>query len=253
MERGLKTPEVDDEHDTDKIEKSETETLEKFDNLVTELKSNIRNKLNGETAENVAEKYKDVKKFIDDFSKKSTAIIEEFKSDTSDFAELNDMEIASKNLQSSRAYLQWMNDRAAELASSQPAENIVQAEKAIKLAQQALHLDPKLTETSTLSGSLKPEKTTLPSTKGSLTPARGFQRLINADKLRGRSETPQGNRKRTPETEKRPSSVSPFSKGGNGSKRKTKKRAHNFKKRWPTRSSRKPNGKGRRTRSRPRN
>ena len=41
--------------------------------------------------------------------------------------------------------------------------------------------------------------------------------------------------------------------GGNGSKRKTKKRKHNLKKPWPTRSSRKPNGKGRKTRSRPRN
>jgi hypothetical protein len=43
------------------------------------------------------------------------------------------------------------------------------------------------------------------------------------------------------------------SKGGNGSKRKTKKRKHNLKKPWPTRSSRKRNGKGRRTRSHPRN
>lgn len=43
------------------------------------------------------------------------------------------------------------------------------------------------------------------------------------------------------------------SEGGNGSKRKTKKRKHNLKKPWPTRSSRKPNGKGRKTRSRPRN
>jgi hypothetical protein len=41
--------------------------------------------------------------------------------------------------------------------------------------------------------------------------------------------------------------------GGNGSKRKTKKRKHNLKKPWPTRNSRKRNGKGRRTRSHPRN
>jgi predicted phage gp36 major capsid-like protein len=42
-------------------------------------------------------------------------------------------------------------------------------------------------------------------------------------------------------------------RGGNGSKRKTKKRKHNLKKPWPTRSSRKRNGKGRKTRSHPRN
>ena len=43
------------------------------------------------------------------------------------------------------------------------------------------------------------------------------------------------------------------SEGGNGSNSHTKKRKNNFKKPWPTRSSRKPNGKGRKTRSRPRN
>lgn len=50
--------------------------------------------------------------------------------------------------------------------------------------------------------------------------------------------------------------VAPMEKriGGNGSKSfATKKQKHNLKKPWPTRSSRKPNGKGRKTRSQRKN
>ena len=50
--------------------------------------------------------------------------------------------------------------------------------------------------------------------------------------------------------------VTPMEKriGGNGSKSfATKKQKHNLKKPWPTRSSRKPNGKGRKTRSQRKN
>ena len=48
--------------------------------------------------------------------------------------------------------------------------------------------------------------------------------------------------------------VSNYGIGGNGSKcNTTKKQKHNLKKPWPTRSSRKPNGKGRKTRSQRKN
>jgi len=216
------------------IDNAEKEALKQFARIEVELKEKtkmLRPTINNENAE---EKFTETRQIFETFKRESQEIIDKFKDDTDPFTSQGNFVV---DMESYRALTDLT--RKAEVSSG-----ILSSQKALEEVQNALAMSDRRPAVAITSGVKEPA---VAITSGVKEP------VVATEVKQSRSSSLPKYAQKFNEGRSRSLVGKPSGRGGNGSNSHTKKRKHNLKKPWPTRSSRKPNGKGRKTRSRPRN